>query len=289
MLKSVAIVGSCQIGGVGYALKSCAPGLDVRFINPVNASVGEAQLIADALTADAIVTQNVGRSGLHAANLSKLHPQVHYLPMLVFRGFHPDCVQYKEGQTLTPGVLAVYHSVIASSCYALGLPESQTVALFNTLVFRSLGYFDVFENAKAQTVLQFEQSGYDIGAHFGRWMQFGQFMYTPNHPRIEVLMQLGEMLALKLGIHTRELTRQPFKDNLGPLGMWPLYREIAKAHRVPATPPFAFADASGAVQEATLAAMVAASYRLYSTRGRENMLKLAAGPRLEIMRRLLRR
>ena len=184
MLKSVAVIGSCQIGGVGHALKSCSPSLDVRFLNPKNTKLSEAELVADALTADAVVTQDVGPAALHAANLSKKHDNVHFLPIFVFRGFHPDCALYLDGRQMIPGILGNYHSAIVSSFYALGLPESQTAALFNTLVYRALGYFDVFAISSAQTLDQFAKAGYNILSNFERWMRLGQFMYTPDRKSV---------------------------------------------------------------------------------------------------------
>jgi hypothetical protein len=289
MLSSVAIVGSCQIGGIGHALKRCSHGLDVRFLNPKSTKLTEEELVAEALAADAVVTQDVGPIALHAANLAKKRDNVHFLPMLVFRGFHADCTLYQKDGKLVPGVLGNFHSTIASSSYALGLPESQTAALFNTLIYRALGYFEAFELSRAQTLDQFAKAGYDIRSCFERWNSLGQFMYTPNHPRIEVLMDLGEQLAHNLGTYARGLGDLVFNDNLRNLGVWPRYPEPAKSRGADGSLTFGLGRALGERQDVPLATFVAESYRMYSGQGRQEIRKLVAGSKFDILQRLLER
>jgi hypothetical protein len=101
---------------------------------------------------------------------------------------------------LVPGLATNYHSVIVASAITLGQPSKRIAELFNPNIFAELGYFGVFEAAKAALFTEFDLEGYDLQPHFDAWMQqAGQFMYTINHPQILVLATLCRLALARVG------------------------------------------------------------------------------------------
>jgi hypothetical protein len=149
---------------------------------------------------DVVLSQFAGQdcpSVLQDAALRARGLKVAVLPLFVFPGFHPDMIYLLAG----PGRVlhnhgSDYHSRLVAAGFRLGLTQAQVARLFNSYVFASLGYFEVFDAACSIVIGDYARFGYDVTPLIPRWLTAGAFMHTLNHPKIRVLQDLC-LLALR--------------------------------------------------------------------------------------------
>ncbi len=154
------------------------------------------------------------------------------LPGVVFSGYHPDLCYITHGRKFLKGPVDDYHSLIAITAFKLGLSPAQTEPLFRQDVFHRLGYFDVWNPQREQLLDTFKNAGLDIRDEFLRWVRRGPFMYSINHPRIEVLYGLARMVAGQGSGACRDGGTLPH-DNLANSPVFPVYPEIAEQLGLP--------------------------------------------------------
>jgi hypothetical protein len=171
---------------------------------------------------------------------------------------------------LVHGLATDYHSVIVAAAFTLGLPERRVPELFNAYIFAELGYFGVFEAAKAALLGIFGQDGFDVRSLFDLWMlQVGQFMYTINHPHILVLATLCRLALARAG--RLDLTvplPEGIDDYLAAQFVWPTYPALAKRLGLPGSTTFLrnVRDLTpGQTRDLPLADYVSACFSLYGS------------------------
>jgi len=148
------------------------------------------------------------------------------IPKLGFSGFHPDALTMMD-PALRGTVLGAYHSALIAGAYVAGVPRGQVADLFNAYIYARLGYFDEYAKARAFLSGQLIKLGFEADPLFAAWERIGQFMYTPNHPRIETIWAFATAVCRKHGIDsvaTRELPLDELSDNV----RWPVYPEIGR-------------------------------------------------------------
>ena len=112
--------------------------------------------------------------------------------------------------------------------FLTGRNASETLGLFNPLVFGRLGYFDAFALEVEAACSRFQSYQLDIAPCFRRWRDLGCFMHTPNHPMPSVL---GDLMRLAL-----DRTGLPFDPEIC---LDDLPDELARRSRVPVYPALA--------------------------------------------------
>ena len=228
----VAFVGNCQAPGIVASLKSLLPEATVEGWHFGAQAIKGEELLARLADFD-VVMKNLPEG--HADNLFDLNrlgerfARVVAIPPVAFTGFHPDIAYVFHGGRAVRGIFGDYHSAIIAAAFLLGLPPDRVPGLFNSLIYARLGYFDAFQRAKEEFIAQHREHGYEIAPHFDRWLAGGAFMYTINHPRIEVLSTIATMAAIRAGLVAPD-TPIPdgVFDNLEASGIWPTYPELAQ-------------------------------------------------------------
>ena len=271
----VAIVGSCQVAGLVEAIRRLAPAAKCKVWHVgMYPPDSPDEILAQLPEYDIVISQVPDREGggvLEHSNLTQMLPGVIFVPVVVFRGFHPDCVYLfgRRSGGLIKGYVGDWHSAIISASYVLGVAAPRVLSLFNSLIFSALGYFDSYAVAKASLLERFSLAGFDLSSHFDRWLhEEGAFMYLPNHPKISVLAQLGKMAAERAGLIESEVQppsglRDPLADSL----QWPIYPDLARRIGVPGSTIF-IRPLQGLEPEQerplSLAQMVELGYRHYA-------------------------
>lgn len=306
------VIGVCQAGTVAKAMRYLLPGAQVDFLSVF--TVGHrhrrlADLMARADGYDAVFT-NIYlppfRDGGTILDL-RARPNVHVIPTIAFAAYHPDVVSigrqdHATLRGLLSGPMGHSHSAITLYAYLASFSEAQALRLFNESVFERLGYYDFWNESVASLRRLGAEAEYDLDAHLTRWARRGCFMHSTNHPKLYVMTDIARGLLAKAGIPFESCDLDAFlPDDLGGMGSWPVYPEIAQHYGVPGSALFFKAETprSGPARTMTRAAYVAAAYAYYSRRSRDilvsqrvqawradpatvEFLRAAAGPSLEM-------
>jgi hypothetical protein len=228
----VAVIGECHVSGIGSSLARLLPGATINAWH-VNTPATPREIAAQLPSHDVIITQILDLSGLEGLGINDLRntygatKRIALIPTIVFTGLQPDAwyVSSREGPLGSP--TGVMHSAIIVAAFAAGLPKEEVASLFNVDMYGRLGFFDVFTKAKDRLFEQYEYYGYDLTAHFERWVRAGAFMHVPNHPRIDVLSTVATLAAVQAGL-IDPATEPPIDvfDYLATHERYPVYPEI---------------------------------------------------------------
>ncbi len=228
-MPSFGVIGSCQAYGVAESLKGWVPGATAYPLNAgsvATMSQDDQQKLADKFADFDIVyvesVDRISKGPLAAAALSEKVRVLRY-PVVVYTGLHPDCVHIYNGSQLIQTHMGPYNSALALAAFNAGLSPARTEAIFNRFAFASLGYIEQREAAKAELERYFQELGFSCSGFVD-----SAFMYTINHPRIEVLHDITKQ-ALDISGFEREQDFVPSPtDTLLEGAIWPIYDGIGE-------------------------------------------------------------
>lgn len=279
---SILVIGVCQAGAIAKAMRYLLPDARVDFVSAFTAARRFPRL-AD-LMANADGYDHVFSSiylprfkGGGTIDTLRTHPKVRLIPTIVFSAYHPDLIHVgvQDAVTLTgliSGPMGHSHSAITLYAYLSGFSQAQALRLFAEPVFERLGYFDLWDESVSYLRGLGRQADYDLDTHLTRWARRGCFMHSINHPKQHVVSDLARGLLTRAGITFEQCDLDAFlPDDLGGMGSWPVYPEIAQHYGVPGSALFFKAETprSGPARTMTRAAFVKAAYAYYANRPRE--------------------
>jgi hypothetical protein len=276
----IAIVGSCQVGGLAATARRMLPGADVQAWHVgVHPTISDEELLALLPEFDVVIDQISDHDGhplLQVAHLREVGLPVIFLPMLVFTGFHPDIAYIRGSGGPIRGLETNYHSIIVAAAFTLGLPANRVTDLFNALVFAELGYFDVFDAAKVALINNFDQVGFNLRPLFDVGLkEVGQFMYTIDHPHVLALALLCRLALARAGfVDPATPLPNEIGDYLAGHFVWPTYPALAKRIGVAGSTTFLLRNhdmPSGYQRELPLSDYVSASFCLYDSLPKETL------------------
>ena len=269
----VAIVGWCQVASLAVAIEHFLPDARVKAWHVgVHPPESEEEIAAQLADYDLVISQMDDGDGTGVLALSRLRetiPKLVFLPLLVFRGFQPDCIYlHSPRRGMVKGYLGDMHSAIIAGSYVLGAPEHRVPALFNSLTFAALGYFQAFAVARQHLIERFHSHGFDLTSQIDVWQQrYGAFMYLPLHPKLNVIQELARIILRDSGLDGRNfdvpIARE---DPLGYSAQWPTYPDLARRLSVPGSMTFVrpiYGLEAGGARELALHQLVQHSYRIY--------------------------
>ena len=229
MAAGVALVGTCQVVGIGPALQKLLPDTPVKLWHITSSTSPEA--IAEQLIGYDVVFSQVTEPSSHplqAERLKAKNGHVILLPPVVFSGFHPDCIYLLRSGQILNSPFGPYHSAICVAGFLLGQSPAATTKLFNAFVQGSLNYFQAFGHASRALIDNYAAVDIDLTPHISEWLQGGSFMHTPNHPSICVLSTVAMLAARRAGLIDADITPpHDVADFLGAM-VWPVYPAIAQ-------------------------------------------------------------
>lgn len=230
----IVVSSNCQTAGLAATLSEIfgAESVVAHPLPAANDSDEEHRLAERLMKADAWVSA-ASFDLLQRYKVVQANPRLKTVktPDIRFAAFHPDLCYAKR---ISTGELVVphYNSAIAVWCYRKGLSEAEAASLFTRPVFEALGYFNTW-NASAMQLRQYF-TAFEMGDQFERFYlhvkRHGNFMHSINHPKPCALVQLGKIVALKLGVDERVLRADiNIADGLAGDFQWPLYPDVADA------------------------------------------------------------
>lgn len=191
------------------------------------------------------------------------------VPNFVFMGTRPDCF-WLNGVT-SPTKSGHIHSRIAASAYAQGRSAKEAEALFCAEHFAALGYLTAQDREIDKTLAPFRACGLELAPHFETWRQSGDFLYTPNHPRVQVFCDILETALRGIGLletvpaERIATLKTEIEDYLSQGIIWPVFDEVA--HHAGVTSyhnRWRESGAKGSGQAFDLSEMIARSYAAFA-------------------------
>jgi hypothetical protein len=268
-----AVYGNCQVAGFARSLRVLVPNCEVlEFVDPEPGSVDPRDY--DLLFVQPRFVDQVG----HQSSAS----QIRKIPIVLFTGFHPDCFYLTCREKLVPSPFAYYHSSLVAACYVLGVPPQDIPEMVDDETFEKIGFFAEFGRAKSFMIANAKTLNLELSEVFDTWRLRKQpFMYTINHPVIDVLYDLCRLVLARDGVPAVDRGEVPV-DGLEVGYRWPVYPPVAKRFGIPEQPLFkytvAYAKKQGGGRPGIyLPEFIEGCYRTFDTIDRDD---IAASPRV---------
>lgn len=233
----VAVVGNCQSFAYSYGMKLFNPSLQIDRYAVVGRSLATLDRLVKALKDyDVVFAQDFGpgilRDNGDSEALRKALPSIHRMPFVNFFGFHPDTVYLfdptRDGK-LIMSPTGVYNSGLTLFGYMQGMSVDQTEALFSREVFDVLGYLDVWNSSADEFLRAAADTGMNLESDLARWSRRGNFMYTPNHSKPQVMYDIALKAMRKAGLPIRDLEMDDYLvDDLVRGFILPVYPPLAE-------------------------------------------------------------
>lgn len=218
MSRKILITGTCQIIGIGAILKEIFPDDKLELTHPVS----DDRLTELTKGCDYIIYDNFyKKKQLKKADSKTI---VINFPNIYFPAFHPDIIYVRNSEKIP-----VEQSAIAIWCYTNSVSIDNAIKLYNKDTFFQLGYFNMWDKCITHLRNEFEQCGFDFNKFLLNVKREGVFMHTLNHPKINVLIQLGKQIAKKLGASDEMCNADYFIPDLLHGFTWAVYPEIGNA------------------------------------------------------------
>lgn len=235
--RRVAVVGNCQSFGYAFALKLFDPGLVVDRYALVAPSLTDLKTLRSALTDyDHVFSQDFGpqilRDNATSDALFADMPDIVRLPTVNFYGFHPDTIHLLDptkNYRFIMGPAGVYHSALALFGHISGYSVEQTEALFTHDVFAFVGYLDVWPSAVEEVLRAGKAAHMKLEGAIARWARGRAFMYTPTHPRPQVMFDIARIAMDKAKLRAQPLDTEDYAvDDLSRDYILPVYPPLAE-------------------------------------------------------------
>src|SRR5690606_38636451 len=114
-----------------------------------------------------------------------------------------DCVYVGHNNEIHSGI-GIYHSFIILCSFIFGLTEHQALSMFNSRMYRRLGYIELMNKGAVQFRNIMAQFGLNDDS-IDRIASNNILMHTVNHPRLLVIEAAVKSLLHKLGIPYRNI------------------------------------------------------------------------------------
>ncbi len=244
----IAVVGNCQSFSVAYSMQLLCPTAKVDHFPVTSFSHLPLKLFARTLATYDHVLMHEFSTGLipggGSTELRGLLKKPISIPMITFAAFHPDCIYVggtgSDGRAPVFGPLGPYHSALALFAFRNGLSPREANALFNNNVFEALRYFDFWNEASAELIEGVKRNcGLDLSAELGHWARRGVFMYTVNHPKPFVLVDVAKKLLKHIGISVPDIDYENYLiDDFIRYPIFPVYPPVGAHYGCPGSYTF---------------------------------------------------
>lgn len=227
----IAVIGNCQGEGIAAALTALNPEILTSFTIITDIQNGSADINDIFLNSDFVFSQKNTTPFIP----SGLEHKLKLFPNIVFDGYHPDVIFVRgkrKGDSQIGAVtsdLVIYHSAIAFFGFTYGLSVDETINHYNHYVMSRLGYANRWHDAREALLAEGESVGMPLSAEFHRWSAQGCFMYSNNHPRLGVLVDIARRMMDQLNIPVvHQNITDYLPDALKAMPIWPVYPPIAE-------------------------------------------------------------
>ncbi len=154
--------------------------------------------------------------------------------------------------------------------------RDRTEALFTHDAFSYLGYLDVWPNAVDEVLRAGQAAGMKLEGAIARWARGRAFMYTPTHPRPQVMFDIARLAMDKAGLKAQPLDTDDYAvDDLSRDYILPVYPPLAEHYGLRGSTVLKLAHyrfSQGVGEMLPLREFIARSFALYAERKREQLV-----------------
>lgn len=251
---------NCQTVGLANCLQAQASGIEVSPLDPGKFKAQRWRANAEMRGYDRLLIYPAIQSEVPKAKVERIGSHVQ-LPIITFRGYHPDLIYLHNRGRPLGGPISHYHSAIAFACYLQGIGPKEATSYYNGQFFERCGYHDIWSGERDRLIAEFAAAGLDIRRHFLDWGRGSAFMYSYNHPRIRPLYDMASALLESLDLPPRRSDLIPH-DNLANSAIFAIYPEIGENVGVQGQYEF---RAAGNYRSIGLAEYIDRCFALYAT------------------------
>lgn len=233
-IRQVTVISNCQTPSYVNALLFLFPYAEVvgfRMAEALDPERREAVLARVRMSDLVLSTASGPEYGeLSHVNLPDNTARAAFIPTFAFAGFHPDIAYVETPDGMLQSPLGEINSALVVAGALAGLPAIRLRRLFNTMIYSEFGYLDAYESSVSEAVAQMAALGLDMADRIAAWRERGCFMYTVNHPKAFVLVDIAKAACMALGIDLASAEDEAafFPDPLSLAQVFPVYPEIAK-------------------------------------------------------------
>ncbi|RIV82426.1 hypothetical protein D2V17_15360 [Aurantiacibacter xanthus] len=221
------VMSNCQTVGLANSLQAQTGEVAVDGLDPSQFKARAWRANARMKRYDRLLLADAVWPEVPKARLERIGAHVR-LPVMTFRGYHPDLVYiFNRGKPLS-GPVSHYHSAIAFACFRQGIALADVPSYFTGAFFEKCGYFGLWAGERDRLLAEFRGCGLEIGPYFRNWGRGAAFMYSYNHPRIQPLYDMASTILETLGVTPQRSDLIPH-DNLASSAIFPVYPEVGEA------------------------------------------------------------
>ncbi|MEZ4752796.1 MAG: GSCFA domain-containing protein [Bdellovibrionota bacterium] len=201
VIEKIAILGNCQVHAIADLLSILIPDVNVTGVSVSTESPSG----FDFKSYDHVFMYKWGDSFNELAyEKCKNYKNVTFIPFIIFSGYHPDCSYiYDSSNVAVSSAIGDYHSLIVYSSYLNRLSPQECASLFRPDFYKKLGYCNEIHNSKQILAANLAEFGLDAEYLVSKWLMQGPFMYSFNHPKQFVLMDLAKSICRKANLPVR--------------------------------------------------------------------------------------
>ena len=270
----IVVVANCQGEGLANCIRSMNSELTVDFCMVTEIQNGTRSVLDLVASYDYLFAQKFIQDFI-PPNLSH---KVIYFPSIAFSAFHPD-ITYLRGRRnggdveTVESLMVTYHSAIAVFGFLHGLSVEKILGFYNTYVFSKLGYIDAWKSSRDLLLEEALSLDMPLNDAFSSWARRGCFMYSFNHPELNVMSDIAIVLMEKAGIPIFNYNGSQFlADPLKAMPVWPIYPAIGGRYGINGDYAFKRHDPFGVI---TLRTFVEDSYIRYAEYDRTTLEPLS--------------
>lgn len=211
------------------------------------------------------------------------------IPNFYFSGLHPDLTYLGSLGRRLAGPLHDYHSKLAVAGYVNGIPPKELKRYFSVSSYEAAGYFGEYANS-LEEMRRRDREQVDIGfaQEIEQFLRRDLCFFSFNHPTSFLFGAYVAKLAAELAgrdlIRKLDWTPQPsgLPNHLATAAIFPVYPEIAEAHRLHFSGSYAFKPAAAAdlPNSLDLDAFLASEYESFD---RVGIIELSAHPQVRLI------
>ena len=267
--KRIAVIANCQGMSICDILSYIHEDFDVRYFNVSEVNESNVNEIKTFIKiSDLVFTQPIFSHRfdfLKTSNLQSFGKKVYIFPNIYTNLLHPDICYIGSYEDRIQSPMGDYHSIIICKGFLEGKSINFVKDAFKYETFKSFNYFSSLYEATAGIIERNEEFYPEISILIDQVCKIsgGHFMYTLNHPTIDVLIlvacDLMKRSKLKFNNGTLESIKDHVVDHLYNNSYWPVYPEIGQKLHIPGDYNYRFGN-----NDLSLDEFIKGSYESYS-------------------------